>query len=403
MEVDIGGKARGPLVGIRVADFSTVVSGPLCSQILGDLGAEVVKVESMAGETSRRLGPPFRAGQSGTYLQFNRNKRSLAVDLKSEPGVEVARRLLRDADVMLENYRPGVAERLGIGYESLRSVNPGLVYVAISGFGPDGPYADHPAYDTVIQGLSGYMSVQGDEGDPRLVRSIAADKTSGLTAAYATMAALFARERNEGRGQRVDVPMLDAYAAFMLPDCLGNEVFVPPEESDFPLSPAELHRTWKTADGHVVMMIIEDSQFQGICRAVDREDLIADPRSANIITRITHVKELFAILADEIEKWPTAELVDRARRFGAPVAPANTVREFLADPQVVANRTVFEVETGRDVGTLRMLRNPVRFEQTPTSVRAFAPKLGENNDEVLAELGYSTDDIAELRRSQAIG
>ena len=403
MEVDIGGKARGPLVGIRVADFSTVVSGPLCSQILGDLGAEVVKVESMAGETSRRLGPPFRAGQSGTYLQFNRNKRSLAVDLKSEPGVEVARRLLRDADVMLENYRPGVAERLGIGYESLRSVNPGLVYVAISGFGPDGPYADHPAYDTVIQGLSGYMSVQGDEGDPRLVRSIAADKTSGLTAAYATMAALFARERNEGRGQRVDVPMLDAYAAFMLPDCLGNEVFVPPEESDFPLSPAELHRTWKTADGHVVMMIIEDSQFQGICRAVDREDLIADPRSANIITRITHAKELFAILADEIEKWPTAELVDRARRFGAPVAPANTVREFLADPQVVANRTVFEVETGRDVGTLRMLRNPVRFEQTPTSVRAFAPKLGENNDEVLAELGYSADDIAELRRSQAIG
>jgi crotonobetainyl-CoA:carnitine CoA-transferase CaiB-like acyl-CoA transferase len=357
----------------------------------------------MAGETSRRLGPPFRAGQSGTYLQFNRNKRSLAVDLKSEAGVEVARRLLRDADVMLENYRPGVAERLGIGYESLRSVNPGLVYVAISGFGPDGPYADHPAYDTVIQGLSGYMSVQGDEGDPRLVRSIAADKTSGLTAAYATMAALFARERNDGRGQRVDVPMLDAYAAFMLPDCLGNEVFVPPEESDFPLSPAELHRTWKTADGHVVMMIIEDSQFQGICRAVDREDLIADPRSANIITRITHVKELFAILADEIEKWPTAELVDRARRFGAPVAPANTIREFLADPQVVANRTVFEVETGRDVGTLRMLRNPVRFEQTPTSVRAFAPKLGENNDEVLAELGYSTDDIAELRRSQAIG
>ncbi len=403
MEVDIGGKPRGPLAGIRVVDFSSVVSGPFCTQILGDLGADVIKLESMSGETSRRLGPPFRDGQSATYLQFNRNKRSLALDLKSEAGVEIARRLLRDADVMLENYRPGVADRLGIGYESLRGDNPGLVYVAISGFGPDGPYADHPAYDTVIQGLSGYMSVQGDEGDPKLVRSIAADKTSGLTAAYATMAALFARERNGGSGQRVDVPMLDAYAAFMLADCLGGDVFVPRDEAEFPLSPAELHRTWQTADGHVVMMIIEDSQFQGICRAVDREDLIDDPRSANIIARIQNAEELFGILEDEIRKWPTVELVERARRFGAPLAPANTIQQFLDDPQVAANRTVFEVDTGRDVGTLRMLRNPVRFEQTPTSVRAFAPKLGEDSDQVLSDLGYSADDIAELRRSQAIG
>ena len=403
MEVDIGGKPRGPLAGIQVVDFSTVVSGPFCSQILGDLGADVVKLESISGETSRRLGPPFRDGQSATYLQFNRNKRSLAVDLKSEAGVKIARHLLRDADVMLENYRPGVADRLGIGYESLRDDNPGLVYVAISGFGPDGPYADHPAYDTVIQGLSGYMSVQGDEGDPKLVRSIAADKTSGLTAAYATMAALFARERNGGSGQRVDVPMLDAYAAFMLADCLGGDVFVPRDEAKFPLSPAELHRTWQTADGHVVMMIIEDSQFQGICRAVDREDLIDDPRSANIIARIQNAEELFGILEDEIRKWPTVELVERARRFGAPLAPANTIQQFLDDPQVAANRTVFEVDTGRDVGTLRMLRNPVRFEQTPTSVRAFAPKLGEDSDQVLSDLGYSADDIAELRRSQAIG
>lgn len=403
MEVDIGGKPRGPLAGIRVVDFSSVVSGPFCTQILGDLGADVIKLESMSGETSRRLGPPFRDGQSATYLQFNRNKRSLALDLKSKAGVEIARRLLRDADVMLENYRPGVADRLGIGYESLRGDNPGLVYVAISGFGPDGPYADHPAYDTVIQGLSGYMSVQGDEGDPKLVRSIAADKTSGLTAAYATMAALFARERNGGSGQRVDVPMLDAYAAFMLADCLGGDVFVPRDEAEFPLSPAALHRTWQTADGHVVMMIIEDSQFQGICRAVDREDLIDDPRSANIIARIQNAEELFGILEDEIRKWPTVELVERARRFGAPLAPANTIQQFLDDPQVAANRTVFEVDTGRDVGTLRMLRNPVRFEQTPTSVRAFAPKLGEDSDQVLSDLGYSADDIAELRRSQAIG
>ncbi len=402
MDIEIGGSARGPMAGIRVIDFSTVVSGPLCSQILGDLGADVIKVEAPRGDSSRMMGFPFRGGLSPLFTQFNRNKRALSIDLKLAAGTEVARRLVRSADVVLENYRPGVADRLGIGYDALSAENAGLVYVAISGFGPTGPYADLPAYDTVIQGLSGFMQVQGDERDPKLVRGIAADKTTGITAAYATLAALLGRERNGGQGQRVEVPMLDAYAAFALPDVLGPEVFLPVEEVPPGMpTPADIHRTWKTADGHVVMMIIEDDQFRGICRAVGRDDMIDDPRCANLMTRLAHAKDLFAILEAEIEKWPTAELIERGRRFGAPVAPANGIREFLSDPQVKVNRTIFEVED-EQAGRMRQLRNPVRFGETPANLRRLPPRLGQHTDEVLSEAGYSDDEIRALRSAHAV-
>ncbi len=403
MKVEFGGEARGPLAGFQVLDFSSVVSGPLCTQILGDLGADVIKVETHKGDSTRMMGPPFRGGLTPIFTQFNRNKRAVQLDLKNPDGLAVAVRLAASADAVIENFRPGVADRLGIGYEALSASNPGLVYVAISGFGPDGPYRDHPAYDTVIQGLSGFMQIQGDEQDPKLVRGIAADKTTGLTATYAVMAALLARERNGGRGQRVDVPMLDAYAAFALPDTLGPEAFLPVEETP-PGMPRmqDIHRTWATADGHVVMMIVEDSQFQGICRAIGREDLIDDPRCANLVTRIVNANDLFAELEEEIVKWPTAELVERARRFGAPLAPANGVAEFLEDPQVRANGTIFETEHDA-AGTVRQLRNPVRFEKTPGSLRRHPPTAGEHTDEVLREAGFDDAEIARLRESQAIG
>ena len=402
MRVEIGAEPRGPLARVRVLDFSTVVSGPLCAQMLGDLGADVVKVEAPRGDSARRMGPPFRGGHSPVWVQFNRNKRGICVDLQQPAGVAVARRIAARSDVVVENYRPGVADRLGVGYAALSADNPRLVYAAISGFGPDGPYADLPAYDTVIQGLSGFMEFQGTPEQPALVRGIAADKATGLFAASAVLAALFARERS-GRGQRIDIPMLDAYAAFALPDVLGPESFYPVEAQPAGmLTAANIHRTWKTADGHVVMMIIEDDQFRALCRTLDREDLFDDPRCANLVTRIANGVALYALVEGELAKWSTAELVARARRFGAPLAPVYGVRDFIADPHVRANRTIFEVEDPR-AGTLRQLRHPARYADTPASLRRLPPQCGEHTDEVLAEVGYAAAEIRALRDSGVVG
>jgi crotonobetainyl-CoA:carnitine CoA-transferase CaiB-like acyl-CoA transferase len=401
MKVEIGGAARGPLAGIRVLDFTTVVSGPLCTQVLGDLGADVVKVEAPRGDVGRLMGPPFRGGFGPAFVQLNRNKRAVVIDLQQAAGVAVARRIAARADVVVENFRPGVADRLGIGHAALAAENARLVYAAISGFGPDGPYAQLPAYDTVIQGLSGFMPTQGTPEEPEIVRGVAADKATGFAAASAVIAALFARERT-GRGQRIDVPMLDAYAAFALPDVLGPESFHPVEEQPAGmLTASNIHRTWQTADGHVVMMIVEDAQFRAICRALEREDLESDPRFDGFRSRLVNGLALYGLLEVEVMKWTTAELVARARRFGAPMAPVNGVRAFMADPQVRANRTVFEVEDPR-AGTLRQLSHPARYADTPSTLRRLPPQLGEHTDEVLAEVGYRAEEIRALRESGAV-
>jgi crotonobetainyl-CoA:carnitine CoA-transferase CaiB-like acyl-CoA transferase len=401
MQVEIGAAPRGPLAGVRVLDFTTVVSGPLCTQVLGDLGADVVKVEAPRGDSARRMGPPFRGGHTPVWAQFNRNKRDIVIDLQRPEGVAVARRIASRVDVVVENYRPGVADRLGIGYAALSAGHARLIYAAISGFGPEGPYADQPAYDTVIQGLTGFMPTQGTPDEPALVRGIAADKASGFAAASAVIAALFARERS-GRGQRIDVAMLDAYAAFALPDVLGPESFHPVEaQPGGMLTANNIHRTWKTADAHVVMMIVEDEQFRALCRAIDREDLLADPRFADLVTRLGNGVALYSLLEAELAKWSTAELVERARRFGAPVAPVNGVREFMADPQVRANRTLFEVEDPR-AGTLRQLGHFARYSATPASLRRLPPQRGEHTDEVLGEIGYDAEEIRALRGIGAV-
>jgi crotonobetainyl-CoA:carnitine CoA-transferase CaiB-like acyl-CoA transferase len=403
MEVRLGGEPEGPLSGIRVVDCSTVVSGPLCGQILGDLGADVVKIEPPQGDTTRRLGPPFVAGLTPLYAHCNRNKRSITLDLKQSAAVEVAGRLAREADVFIENWRPDVAGRLGLGYPKLAADNPGLIYVSINGFGSDGPYAAQPAYDMLIQALTGLAPELGTKEEPKLVRNLMADKTSALSATYATLAALFARERNaDGRGQHVQIPMIDAYAAFGLVDALAYHTFPPVGELPPDDVLQQIYRAWQTRDGHVAAIVIEDHQFHALCRVLDREDLIDDPRCANLITRIQHAGEIFPLMGEELAKWTTAELLERARKFDAPLARVNDVEAFLADPQAVYNGTVFETEDP-EAGTVRLLRNPARFGSTPTSMRRRPPRLGENTEEVLRELGYADGDIAALREAGALG
>ena len=401
MEIQLHGKPTGPCAGITVLDFSTLLSGPMCTMILGDLGADVIKVEPPRGDSTRMMGPPFKGGLSAMFVQFNRNKRSLVLDLKHASGGAIAQQLAERADVVVHNFRPGVVERLGIDYPTLAARNPRLVYLAISGFGSDGPYAQRPAYDTVIQGLTGHMPIQGALQAPALIRSLVADKASALTGAYAVLAALLARERGDGRGQMIDVAMLDAYAAFVLPDALLRETFLPSEEWQSLPDLAMVHRTWQTADGYVVILIVEDWQFEALCCMLERGDLIADARFTSLMMRIAHLAELHAILESEIQKWPTDVLVERARESGTPLAPANSLQEFLADPQVAANRTVFEAEDAA-AGRIRYLRNPVRAPHTAPSLRRHPPRLGEHTDEVLRSVGYADDLIAEMRAAGAV-
>jgi len=395
------GAAAGPCAGLTVLDFSTVISGPMCTMVLGDLGAEVIKIEAPRGDSTRQMGPPFTGGLSAMFAQFNRNKRSLVVDLKREDGVAVARRLAERADVVVHNFRPGVAERLGIDFASLSARNPRLVYLAISGFGAAGPYVQLPAYDTVIQGLTGHMPIQGAGKEPQLIRSLVADKSTALTGVYAVLAALLARERNGGAGSMIDVAMLDAFAAFILPDALLQETFLPSEQWRGLPDLSIVHRTWQSADGHVVIMIVEDWQFQALCRMLGRVDLIDDERFATLRVRVGKLDELYAILETEIRKWPTAVLVERARAAGAPLTAANTLRDFLGDPQVAVNQTVFEADHPT-AGRVRYLRNPVRSDGMQPSLRRHPPRLGEHTDEVLREFGYETADIGLLRSSGTV-
>lgn len=394
----------GPCAGFTVLDFSSMVSGPLCGQNLGDLGADVIKIETVGGDTARWLGPPERAGLNGFFTQHNRNKRSIVLNLKTEQGREIAQQLARTADVVIENFRPGVADRLGIGYEQLSQHNPGLVYVSISGFGPDGPYAGQPVYDLVIQGMSGMMPIQGGDGPPQMLKSVIADKNAAITAASCALAALLARERNlvqggQGLGQHVQVPMINAYAQLTMPDNMTTESFQPKPE--FEGTMPDMYRVWECADGYMVGMVILDKQYQALCLALGRDDLAADERFMAMGARMQNNHALNDILAEEFRQWPCAELLQKLRADEVPFAPVYDVQDFMADPQVIHNRTVFDAEDPQG-GTTRYIRHPGVYEKTPATLRRHPPRYGEHTEEILQEAGFSAEQVATWRAAGVI-
>ena len=384
----------GPLHDVRVLDLTTMVAGPVATMLLADQGAEVIKIESPRGDLMRNFGS-INNGMSASFLSCNRNKRGLALDIKTPDGIAVLKKLVATADVFVQNFRPGAIERMGLGEDVVRAVRPDIIYVSISGFGESGPYAHQRVYDPVIQALCGLADIQTDyaTGQPRMVRTIVPDKTTAVTAAQAITAALFARGRT-GEGQHIRIAMLDTMIAYLWPEGISSLSFVGKE-----LDPARgqmgLDLIFKTQDGYITAGALSDAEWSGMCAALDRADLLEDERFKTAASRAVHGAERREIVSAEIRKWPTREILVRLDREEVPCAPVLTRWQLLYDEQVNANE-IIEVHSDRRLGEVRQPRPAARFDRTPAGIRALAPYLGGDNAAILEEIGYSGTEIARL-------
>jgi crotonobetainyl-CoA:carnitine CoA-transferase CaiB-like acyl-CoA transferase len=386
----------GPLHGYRVVDLSSMVSGPSATMLLADQGADVIKVENPQGGDHTRAAANRRGGFSASFLNNNRNKRSIVLDLKTPGGAEVLKRLLTGADVFIQNFRAGVIDRMGFGEAVVRALAPDIVYVSISGFGEQGPFAAKPVYDPLVQALSGLATVQAgsDQERPRLVRTILPDKLTGIVAAQAITAALLARERT-GQGQHVRLAMLDAVVAFLWGSDMGSQTFVGDE---LPQQEAAsfIDLIYETADDYISAAVQTDREWVALTRALDCPDWLDDPRFKTPALRQKHINERLAMIQEVLLTRPAAEWLERLTAEGVPCAPVLTRSRMIEHPQVVANGIVVETEHP-GAGRLRQARAAARFSATQAGIRRGGPALGEHTGEILAELGYSDAEIAALR------
>ena len=388
----------GPLDGYTVIDISAVVSGPFCAQVLADQGADVIKIEPPGiGDITRAGG--FGAGDIGAmFMSVNRGKRSVCLDLSQQAGIDVVRRMAGSADVFIQNFRPGAADRMGIGPADLHAVNEDLVYVSISGFGPTGPYSQWRVYDPIVQAISGVVSVQRsmDIPIPDLVRTIIADKSTALTSAQAITAALLARERGTARGQHIEIPMLDALLYFLWPDNFNGETFETDERIGNLLH--DVYRLQHTADGQLVYFLVSDSEWQGVCNAFGHPEWWEnDPRFNDITVRSKPetIQELGQLLDTEFRSWKTADIMPRLLENEVPAAPINELTDVFVDPQVVHNETIHEWHHPL-TGATRSAKPPARFSTTAVDPPWTADSLGQSTTDVLAGLGYRQDELTAL-------
>jgi len=390
----------GSLAGVRVLDLSTMVAGPVATMMLADQGADVIKVESPSGDLMRHFAFG-RSGMSASFLSCNRNKRSLAIDIKTNEGLAIIRKLAATADAFVHNFRPGAADRIGLGEDNIRGVKADIVYVSISGFGESGPYSGQRAYDPVIQSMSGLAEIQRDRdtGRPRMIRTIIADYTTALTTAQAITSALFARERS-GKGQHVRIAMLDSMIAYLWPEAMPSLTFVG-EERDPSEAETGPDLVYATFDRYITAAALSDDEWAGMCRALKREDLIEDPRFKSARDRAVNAVERREITASELEKWAANDILPRLLANDVPSAPVLSRFDLLRNPQVLENQILEEHQSDR-FGTVRQPRPAARFDRTPSAIRTLAPLLGENNAEILNELGYTSAQITNLENDKVL-
>ncbi len=391
----------GPLQGIKVIDLTRVLAGPFCTMTLADLGAEIIKIEKPGtGDDSRAFGPHLH-GESAYFMSINRGKKSLTLDLKSEKGREIFLLLIKDADVLVENFKPGVMKKLGLDYDKLRVINPKLIYCASSGFGQTGPYSSRPAYDLIIQGMGGLMSITGpDASQPTKVGSSIADIFAGVFSVIGILSALYNRAQT-GKGQMVDVAMLDCMVAILenaIARFTGSGVDPVPIGNRHPsIAP---FTSVKTADGYINIACGNDALWAKLCEIIGRPDLVSDSRFVSNRTRCDHMTDLLPMLNEAMSGQSSAFWLEKLEAGHVPAGPINSISQVLSDPQVIARKMLLEL-THPVAGLIKIPGSPVKLSETPAEVNAPAPVLGQHNEEILTVLGYSAEQI-EMLRSQSV-
>lgn len=389
----------GPLDGVKVLDFSVMISGPLAAMMLADQGADVVKVETPGfGDIMRLLGTS-KNGMTGIFANNNRGKRSLVVDLKTEGGRDVIHRLVEDADVVIQNFRPGAMGRLGLGYDELSAINPDLVYTSISGYGPTGPYSGRRVYDNVIQAASGLASIQTDPatGEPAMFRTLVCDKSTAYTAAQAITAALFARATGKAAGQHIELAMIDTAIAFLWPDSAMDAALLDDDVNRQPTL-ASNYAVTRLADGFASAGAVTDAEFAGLCATYGRPELASDPRFVDTPSRMANANEMVVELAEAAATCSLDDFVLRSHEHDVPASRINGLHDLPEDPQV-ANNDVFIERDHPMAGRIREPRPAARMHATPQQMGRVAPGHGEHTLEIVAELGLDPD---ELRAGGAI-